>query len=82
MRERQRNQTIATRNMIKKKNESSTKQVELSYLKEEIKYIKRPLDILLERQWLETSKDSKEDSTEIKKNSENQTETNQKHRDQ
>ena len=34
----------------RKSNESSTKQVELSYLKEEIKYIKRTLDILLERQ--------------------------------
>ena len=34
----------------RKNNESSTKQVELSYLKEEIKYIKRTLDILLKRQ--------------------------------
>ena len=34
----------------RKNNESSTKQVELSHLKEEIKYIKRTLDILLERQ--------------------------------
>ena len=34
----------------RKSNESSTKQVELSYLKEEIKYIKRTLDILLKRQ--------------------------------
>ena len=33
----------------RKNNESSTKQVELSYLKEEIKYIKRTLDILLKR---------------------------------
>ena len=33
----------------RKSNESSTKQVELSYLKEEIKYIKRTLDILLKR---------------------------------
>ena len=34
----------------RRNNESSTKQVELSHLKEEIKYIKRTLDILLERQ--------------------------------
>ena len=34
----------------RKNNESSTKQVELSYLKEEIKCIKRTLDILLKRQ--------------------------------
>ena len=34
----------------RKNNESSTKQVELSHLKEEIKYIKRTIDILLERQ--------------------------------
>ena len=33
----------------RKSNESSTKQVELSYLKDEIKYIKRTLDILLKR---------------------------------
>ena len=33
----------------RKSNESSTKQVELSYLKEEIKYIKRTLDILQKR---------------------------------
>ena len=33
-----------------KNNKSSTKQVEFSHLKEEIKYIKRTLDILLERQ--------------------------------
>ena len=33
----------------RKSNESSTKQVELSYLKEEIKYIKGTLDILLKR---------------------------------
>ena len=34
----------------RKNNASSTKQVELSHLKEEIKYIKRTLDILLERE--------------------------------
>ena len=34
----------------RKNNESSTKQVELSQLKEEIKNIKRTIDILLERQ--------------------------------
>ena len=51
----------------RKNNESSTKQVELSHLKEEIKYIKRTLDILLERQWLETPKDNEEGSTETKK---------------
>ena len=34
----------------RKNNESSIKQVELSYLKEEIKDIKRTLDILLKRQ--------------------------------
>ena len=47
--------------------ESSTKQVELSLLKEGIKYIKRTFDILLERQWLETPKDNEEGSTETKK---------------
>ena len=51
----------------RKNNESSTKQVELSHLKEEIKYIKRTLDILLERQWLETPKDNEQGSTETKK---------------
>ena len=51
----------------RRNNESSTKQVELSHLKEEIKYIKRTLDILLERQWLETPKDNEEGSTETKK---------------
>ena len=51
-----------------KNNKSSTKQVEFSHLKEEIKYIKRTLDILLERQWIETPKDNKESSTETKKN--------------
>ena len=61
----------------RKNNESSTKQVELRHLRKEIKYIKRTLDILLERQWLETPKDNKEGSTETKK-SENQTETNKK----
>ena len=34
----------------RKNNENSTKQVELSYLKEEIKDKKRTLDILLKRQ--------------------------------
>ena len=61
----------------RKNNESSTKQVKLSHLKEETKYIKRTIDILLEWQWLETPKDNEESSTETKK-SENQTETNQK----
>ena len=51
----------------RKNNESSTKQVELSHLKEEIKYIKRTLDILLGRQWLKTPKDNEESSTETKK---------------
>ena len=51
----------------RRNNESSTKQVELSHLKEEIKYIKRTLDILLERQWLETPKDNEEGFTETKK---------------
>ena len=51
----------------RKNNKSSTKQVELSYLKEEVKYIKRTLDILRKRQLLETPKDNKEDSTDIKK---------------
>ena len=50
-----------------KNNESSTKQVQLSHLKEEIKYIKRTLDILLERQWLQTPKDNEEGSIETKK---------------
>ena len=45
--ERQINQIITTRNINKEKdNKISTKQVELSHLKE-IKYIKRTLDILL-----------------------------------
>ena len=51
----------------RKNNESSTKQVQLSHLKEEIKYIKRTLDILLERQWLQTPKDNEEGSIETKK---------------
>ena len=52
----------------RKNNESSTKQVELSYLKEEIKDIKRTLDIQLKRQWLETTKNNKEDLADKKKN--------------
>ena len=52
----------------RKNNKSSTKQVELIHLKEEIKRIKRTVDILLERQWLETLKDNEETSTETKKN--------------
>ena len=51
----------------RKNNDSSTKEVELSHLKEEIKYIKRTLDILLERQWLQTPKDNEEGSIETKK---------------
>ena len=51
----------------RKNNKSSTKQVELSCLKEEIKYIKRTLDIPPKRQWLETSKDNEEDSRDIQK---------------
>ena len=54
-------------NEQRKNNESSTKKVELRHLKQEMKYIKRKLDILLERQWLQTPKDNKEDSTETKK---------------
>ena len=50
----------------RKSNKSSTKQVELSYLKEEIKDMKRTLDILLKRRWLDTSKDNKEDFTDKK----------------
>ena len=50
----------------RKNNKSSTKQVELSYLKEETKDMKRTLDILLKRQWLDTSKDNKEDFTDKK----------------
>ena len=50
----------------RKKNKSSTKQVELHCLKEEIKDIKRTLDILLKTQWPQTPKDSKEDSTDQK----------------
>ena len=50
----------------RKNNESSTKQVGLSHLKEEIKDIRRTLDILLKRQWLETPKDNKEDSADRK----------------
>ena len=50
----------------RKNNESSTKQVELSHLKEEIKYIKRTIDILLERQWLETPKDNEQGSTKTR----------------
>ena len=50
----------------RKNNESSTKQVELSYLKEEIKDIKRTLDIQLKRQWLKTTKNNKEDPADKK----------------
>ena len=39
-------------NEQRKNNESSTKKVELRHLKQEMKYIKSKLDILLERQWL------------------------------
>ena len=61
----------------RKNNKSSTKQVELSYLKEETKDIKRTLDILLKRQWLETPKDNKEDSTDrkIRKSNKNKLKT-------
>ena len=55
-------------NEQRKNNESSTKQVELSHLKEEIKYIILfILDMLMEGQWLETPKDNEEGSTETKK---------------
>ena len=64
-----------------RKNESSTKQVELNHLKEEIKYIKRTLDMLLERQWLETPKDNEEGSTETKNQKINQKQI-KKHRNQ
>ena len=46
---RGRNQVITTRDMSKKNNKSSAKQVELSYLKEQIKHIKRMIEILLKR---------------------------------
>ena len=62
--------------MNKEKNESLTKQVELSHLKEQIKYIKRTLDILLERHWLVHEKTMK--APQKQKKSEIQTETNQK----
>ena len=52
----------------KENNQSLSKQVESSYLQEEMKYLKKTLDILLKRQWLKTPKDNKEDSTEILKN--------------
>ena len=68
---------MATRNMNKEKNESLTKQVELSHLKEQIKYIKRTLDILLERQWIVHQKTMKK-APQKEKKSEIQTETNQK----
>ena len=38
---RDRNQVITTRDMSKRNNKSSAKQVELSYLKEQIKHIKK-----------------------------------------
>ena len=61
----------------RKNNASSTKQVELSHLKEQIKYIKRTLDILLERHWLVHEKTMKK-APQKQKKSEIQTETNQK----
>ena len=67
MRETEKSDNSNKEHEQRKNNESSTKQVELSHLKEEIKYIKRTIDILLEKQWLETPKDKEEDSTEIKK---------------
>ena len=66
----------------RKNNESSTKQVELRHSRKEIKYIKRTLDILLERQWLETPKDNKEGSTETKKNQKIKQKQIKKHRNQ
>ena len=60
-----------------RKNRSSTKQVELSHVKEEIKYIhKKTLDILLEGRWLETTKDNKEGSRKSNRNKSKNTETN------
>ena len=67
MREAEKPDNINKEHEQRKHNKSSTKQVELSHLKEEIKYIKRTLDILLERQWLETPKDNEEGFTETKK---------------
>ena len=62
-----------------RKNKSSTELVQLSYLKEEIKYIKKTLDILLKRKWLETPKDNKRNSTDNEEY-QNKIKTNQKHR--
>ena len=63
----------------RKNNKSSTELVQLSYLKEEIKYIKKTLDILLKRKWLETAKDNKRNSTDNEEY-QNKIKTNQKHR--
>ena len=59
MRETEKSDNSNKEHEQRKNNESSTKQVELSHLKEEIKYIKRTIDILLEKQWLETPKTKK-----------------------
>ena len=62
----------------RKNNKSSTKQVELSHLKEEIKYTKRTI----ERQWPETPKDNIEGSIETKKNQKIKQKQIKKHRNQ
>ena len=67
MRETEKPDNSNKENEQRKKNECSTKQVELSHFKEEIKYIKITLDILFDRQWLETPKDNEEASAETKK---------------
>ena len=59
-----------------RKNKSSTKQVELTHLNEEIKYIKRTLNTLLERQWLEATKDNKEGFRKSNRNKSKNPETN------
>ena len=51
-------------------------QVELSHLNEEIKYIKRTLNTLLERQWLEATKDNKEGFRKSNRNKSKNPETN------
>ena len=81
MRETEKSDNSNKEHEQRKNNESSTKQVELSHLKEEIKYIKRTLDILLERQWLETPKDNEEGSIE-KKNQKIKQKQIKKHRNQ
>ena len=60
----------------RKNNESSTKQVELTYLKEEIKDIKKNNRHTTEKTITRDTKHNKEDSTDKKKIKKNQAKTN------